>query len=143
LIDLSHLLEVSSQPDEAVAATSKALDLYQVKGNVVAAAAARLRLDKIKRMWDVPPAGNFAAQYDMLPPPRSGGDAMSGHFDNTQTIKLADGGLILGGPQVLETGETVERLDVWVWQDDCVCVVKGNPQVGDTWSITTTPGLHH
>jgi hypothetical protein len=68
---------------------------------------------------------------------------MSGHFDNTQTIKLADGGLILGGPQVLETGETVERLDVWVWQDDCVCVVKGNPQVGGTWSITTTPGLHH
>jgi predicted ATPase/class 3 adenylate cyclase len=50
LIDLSHVLEVSSQPDEAVAATSKALDLYQVKGNVVAAAAARLRLDKLKRM---------------------------------------------------------------------------------------------
>ena len=39
LIDLSHVLEASRRCDEAVAAASGALHLYELKGNVVAAAA--------------------------------------------------------------------------------------------------------
>jgi predicted ATPase/class 3 adenylate cyclase len=50
LIDLSHVLEVSSQPNEAVAAASGALNLYELKGNVTAAAATRHRLAKIVRV---------------------------------------------------------------------------------------------
>jgi hypothetical protein len=49
LIDLSHVLEASGRCDEAVSAVSGALDLYESKGNVVAAAATRLRLGKIAR----------------------------------------------------------------------------------------------
>jgi predicted ATPase/class 3 adenylate cyclase len=49
LIDLSHVLEESRRCDEAVAAASRAVDLYELKGNVVAAAATRLRLAKIVR----------------------------------------------------------------------------------------------
>jgi predicted ATPase len=49
LIDLSHVLEESRRCDEAVAAASEAVRLYELKGNVVAAAATRLRLGKIVR----------------------------------------------------------------------------------------------
>jgi predicted ATPase len=49
LIDLSHVLEASHRCDEAVSAVSGALDLYELKGNVVAAATARLRLGKLAR----------------------------------------------------------------------------------------------
>ncbi len=49
LIDLSHVLEASRRCDEAVAAASEALHLYELKGNVVAAAATRLRLGKLVR----------------------------------------------------------------------------------------------
>ena len=47
LIDLSHVLEASRRGDEAVAAASRALHLYELKGNVVAAAATRLRLGEL------------------------------------------------------------------------------------------------
>ncbi len=47
LIDLSHVFEVSDRRDEAVAAGSEALHLYELKGNLVAAAATRLRLANI------------------------------------------------------------------------------------------------
>ncbi|TGQ37225.1 AAA family ATPase [Mesorhizobium sp. M00.F.Ca.ET.216.01.1.1] len=47
LVDLSHVLEASRRGNEAVAAASRALHLYELKGNVVAAAATRLRLGKI------------------------------------------------------------------------------------------------
>ena len=50
LIDLSHVLEASRRGNEAVAAASEALRLYELKGNVVAAAATRLRLGKIVRI---------------------------------------------------------------------------------------------
>ena len=50
LIDLSHVLEASRRCDEAVAAASGALHLYELKGNVVAAAATRLRLGKLVKM---------------------------------------------------------------------------------------------
>jgi predicted ATPase/class 3 adenylate cyclase len=50
LIDLSHVLEESRRCDEAVAAASRALDLYELKGNAVAAAAARLRLGELRRV---------------------------------------------------------------------------------------------
>jgi predicted ATPase len=49
LIDLSHVLEASRRRDEAVSAASGALDLYELKGNAVAAAAARLRLGELIR----------------------------------------------------------------------------------------------
>jgi predicted ATPase len=49
LIDLSHVLEQSRRCDEAVAAASGAVHLYELKGNVVAAAAARLRLGELTR----------------------------------------------------------------------------------------------
>ena len=49
LIDLSQL-EESRRCDEAVAAASAAVHLYELKGNVVAAAATRLRLGKIVRI---------------------------------------------------------------------------------------------
>jgi predicted ATPase/class 3 adenylate cyclase len=49
LIDLSHVLEASRRCDEAVSAVSGALDLYELKGNVVAAATARLRRGKLAR----------------------------------------------------------------------------------------------
>jgi predicted ATPase len=50
LIDLSHVLEESRRCDEAVAAASGAVHLYELKGNMVAAAAARLRLGELKRV---------------------------------------------------------------------------------------------
>ena len=50
LIDLSHVLEASRRRDEAVAAASGALHLYELKGNVVAAATTRLRLGKLDKM---------------------------------------------------------------------------------------------
>ena len=50
LIDLSHVLEQSCRCDEAVAAASGAVQLYELKGNVVAAAAARRRLGKIVKV---------------------------------------------------------------------------------------------
>jgi predicted ATPase/class 3 adenylate cyclase len=50
LIDLSHVLEASRRCDDAVTAASGALHLYQLKGNVVAAAATRLRLEKLVNM---------------------------------------------------------------------------------------------
>jgi hypothetical protein len=50
LIVLSHVLEISRRRDEAVAAASGALHLYELKGNVVAAAATRLRLGKLTKI---------------------------------------------------------------------------------------------
>jgi predicted ATPase len=50
LIDLSHVLEASNRRDEAVSAVSAALDLYELKGNAIAAAATRLRLGKLARV---------------------------------------------------------------------------------------------
>jgi predicted ATPase/class 3 adenylate cyclase len=50
LIDLSHVFEESRRCDEAVAAASGAVHLYELKGNVVAAAAARLRLGELTRV---------------------------------------------------------------------------------------------
>ena len=50
LIDLSHVFEASDRRDEAVAAGSEALHLYELKGNLVAAAASRLRLANIAGM---------------------------------------------------------------------------------------------
>jgi predicted ATPase len=49
LIDLSYVLEASHRGDEAVAAASDALHLYELKGNVVATAATRLRLGELAR----------------------------------------------------------------------------------------------
>ncbi|MFK3967938.1 ATP-binding protein [Ensifer adhaerens] len=50
LVDLSHVLEASCRCDEAVAAASEAVHLYELKGNVVAAAANRSRLGRIGKM---------------------------------------------------------------------------------------------
>jgi predicted ATPase/class 3 adenylate cyclase len=50
LIDLSHVLEASRRGEEAIAAASEALHLYELKGNVVATVATRLRLGKLVRM---------------------------------------------------------------------------------------------
>ena len=50
LLDLSHVLEASRRGDEAVAATSGALHLYELKGNGVATAVTRRRLDKLVKM---------------------------------------------------------------------------------------------
>jgi predicted ATPase len=50
LVDLSHVLEASGRCDDAAAAASGALRLYELKGNVVAAAATRLRLGKLGKM---------------------------------------------------------------------------------------------
>jgi predicted ATPase/class 3 adenylate cyclase len=50
LVDLSHVLEASRRGSEAVDAASEALHLYELKGNVVAAAATRLRLGKLVKM---------------------------------------------------------------------------------------------
>jgi predicted ATPase/class 3 adenylate cyclase len=47
LIDLSHVLEASRRSDEAATAASGAVHLYELKGNVVAAATTKLRLAKI------------------------------------------------------------------------------------------------
>jgi predicted ATPase len=47
LIDLSHVLEAASRGAGAVDAASHALHLYEQKGNVVAAAATRLRLGEL------------------------------------------------------------------------------------------------
>ena len=50
LLDLSHVLEASRRCDDAVTAASGALQLYELKGNVVAAAATQLRLGKLSKM---------------------------------------------------------------------------------------------
>jgi predicted ATPase/class 3 adenylate cyclase len=47
LIDLSHVLEASLRRGEALAAASEAMNLYELKGNLVAAAATRTRLAKV------------------------------------------------------------------------------------------------
>jgi tetratricopeptide (TPR) repeat protein len=47
LMDLSQVLEAFCRRDEADAAASEALRLYELKGNTVAAAATRLRLTKL------------------------------------------------------------------------------------------------
>jgi predicted ATPase len=47
LIDLSHVLEAAHKREEAVAAASEAMHLYELKGNLVAAAATKLRLVNI------------------------------------------------------------------------------------------------
>jgi len=48
-LDLSHVLEASRGQSEAVAAASEALRLYEWKGNAVAAAATRRRLDELEK----------------------------------------------------------------------------------------------
>jgi predicted ATPase len=50
LLDLSQVLEACRKGDEAVSAACGALDLYELKGNVVAAAAARLRLAELDKV---------------------------------------------------------------------------------------------
>ena len=50
LIDLSHVLEASGRRDEAVAAASEALHLYELKGNVVSAATTQERLGQLDKM---------------------------------------------------------------------------------------------
>jgi predicted ATPase len=50
LVDLSHVLEASRRCDDAVAAASEALHLYELKGNVVATAATRTRLNELAKM---------------------------------------------------------------------------------------------
>ncbi len=50
LIDLSHVLEASRRCDEAVAAASEALHLYELKGNLVATATARRRLRELQKI---------------------------------------------------------------------------------------------
>jgi predicted ATPase len=50
LVDLSHVLEAARRGDEAIAAVSAALHLYELKGNVVAEAATQLRLGKLVNM---------------------------------------------------------------------------------------------
>ncbi len=50
LVDLSHVLEASRRCDEAVAAATGALQLYEQKENLVAAAATRLRLGNLVKM---------------------------------------------------------------------------------------------
>jgi len=47
LLDLSHVLEASRRGGEAVTAAAEALRLYEAKGNVISAAATRLRLDEL------------------------------------------------------------------------------------------------
>jgi predicted ATPase/class 3 adenylate cyclase len=49
LLDLSQVLEASCRGDEAVAAASEALRFYELKGNTVAAAATRLRIDGLEK----------------------------------------------------------------------------------------------
>ncbi|UVK41274.1 AAA family ATPase [Mesorhizobium sp. AR10] len=50
LIDLSHVFEASRRGNEAVAAASRALHLYELKGNVVAAATTRSRLGELDKV---------------------------------------------------------------------------------------------
>ncbi|WP_448147852.1 ATP-binding protein [Labrys miyagiensis] len=49
LVDLSHVLQAADRCDEAVAAASGALHLYELKGNMVSAEATRLRLDDLTK----------------------------------------------------------------------------------------------
>jgi predicted ATPase len=51
LLDLSHVLEASGRRDEPAAAATRALRLYERKGNVVAAAETRLQLGKLEFLW--------------------------------------------------------------------------------------------
>jgi predicted ATPase/class 3 adenylate cyclase len=50
LLDLSQVLEASRSGDEAVATASRALRLYELKGNAVAAGATRLRLAELDKV---------------------------------------------------------------------------------------------
>lgn len=50
LTDLSHVLEASRRWDDAVAVAKGAMKLYDLKGNLVAAAATRLRIGEIVKM---------------------------------------------------------------------------------------------
>jgi predicted ATPase len=48
-LDLSHVLEASRGGDETLTATAEALRLYELKGNVIAAAATRRRLEQLDK----------------------------------------------------------------------------------------------
>ena len=50
LLDLSRVLNFSCKSDEAVATASEALGLYELKGNLVASAMARLRLGELEKI---------------------------------------------------------------------------------------------
>ena len=50
LIDLSHVLDACRRRKEAIAAASEAMHLYELKGNLVAAAVTELHLSKIVRV---------------------------------------------------------------------------------------------
>jgi hypothetical protein len=54
------------------------------------------------------------------------------------------GCLTPAGPMKLEKGETVLRLDAWIWQDCSACMsVQLDFQHRDRWEITTDPHEDH
>ncbi len=66
-----------------------------------------------------------------------------GKFDNQLEIN-EHGCLTPGGPLELAKGETVLRLDAWIWQDSSACIaVQHNVPDGKKWKITTDPHENH
>jgi hypothetical protein len=60
-------------------------------------------------------------------------------------LEINDHGCLTpAGPLKLEKGETVLRLDAWIWQDTCACMsVQRVFPDRDRWSITTDPHEDH
>ena len=65
------------------------------------------------------------------------------NFDKKMMINH-HGCITPAGPLDLDEGETVLRLDVWVWQDSsaCMAVQRVFPERG-RWKITTDPHEDH
>jgi hypothetical protein len=74
---------------------------------------------------------------------QNGGDTMPGNFDSRLEINH-HGCITPSGPLELDEGETVLRLDAWIWQDEsaCMAVQRVFPESG-RWKVTTDPHKDH
>jgi hypothetical protein len=68
---------------------------------------------------------------------------MPGRFD--KELEINDHGCLTpAGPLELDRGETVLRLDAWIWQNDGACIaVQFKFPDKNRWEITTDPEESH
>jgi hypothetical protein len=74
---------------------------------------------------------------------QTGDNVMPGNF--YPELEINDHGCLTpAGPMKLEKGETVLRLDAWIWQDEsaCMSVQRVFPEK-TSWKITTDPHEDH
>jgi hypothetical protein len=70
-------------------------------------------------------------------------DAMPGGRFDDQLIINNHGCLTPAGPLDLAAGETVRRLDVWIFQGGGACMAVLRDISGIRWAVTTDPDENH